>query len=238
MEVFSDMEEHSKNIELYLQSGGDPKLASKHKLPTLENRAKITYLLSKVSKTDVYENSENPRQNVDIYRQSSDIVVEQPPEPSKPKFLGLIAQYPVELHPTYQNAYQIWVNVCSLKIQLNATPRHDEKEAFKIQTSILEKMQKFDGCKDALDHYNDHKRILPTITKSDFSGLSPLEIITKRNSLRSLITKRKQTIVRQEAKLPEESSTDYYKKISALNRKKEQLQKLILDEKKLNELIN
>lgn len=236
MEVFSDMEEHSKNIELYLQYGGDPKLVNKHRLPTLENRAKITYLLSKIS-IDVSDVSENRGQNIDISGQISDKVSEKSQEPSKPKFLGLIAQYPVELHPAYQQACQIWINVCSLKIQLNAVPRHDEKEAFKIQTAILEKMELFDICKKALDHYNDHKRILPTATKSDFSKLSPIELITKRNSLRSLITRRKQTIDKLETELPEESDENYYKKISALNRKKEQLQELILDEEKLNELI-
>lgn len=230
------MEEHSKNIELYLQSGGDPKLVNKHRLPTLENRAKIAYLLSKIS-IDVSDVSENHRQNIDISGQISNKVPEKSPEPSKPKFLGLIAQYPVELHPTYQQACQIWINVCSLKIQLNAVPRHYEKEAFKIQTGILEKMEQFDVCKKALDHYNDHKRILPTATKSDFSKLSPVELITKRNSLRSLITRRKQTIDKMEAELPEESDENYYKKISALNRKKEQLQELILDEEKITKML-
>ena len=237
MEVFSDMEEHLKNIERYLQSGGNPKLAGRHKLPTLENRAKITYLLSKVSKNDVSEIKANNRKNPDSGQHTTDIITEKSPEPSKPKFLGLIAGYPVELHPVYQNAYQIWVHVCSLKIQLNAVPGHDEKEAFRIQTSILEKMERFDCCKKALDHYNDHKRILPTATKSDFSKLSPIELITKRNSLRSLITRRKQTIAKLETELPEGSDKGYYKQISALNRKKEQLQELILDEEKLNELI-
>lgn len=230
------MEEHSKNIELYLQSGGDPKLVNKHRLPTLENRAKITYLLSKIS-IDVSDVSENQRQNVDISRQIPDKVPEKAPEPSKPKFLGLIAQYPVELHPTYQQACQIWINVCSLKIQLNAVPRHDEKQAFKLQTGILEKMEQFDVCKKVLDHYNEHKRILPTATKSDFSKLSPVELITKRNSLRSLITRRKQTIDKMEAELPEESDENYYKKISAINRKKEQLQELILDEEKITKML-
>src|SRR5690606_26741426 len=139
------------------------------------------------------------------------------------KFLGLIAQYPAELHQTYRDAFNIWINVCSLKIKLNAMQPRDERRAFEVQTEMLEQMQDFDKLREALDHYNENKRILATESKSDFTNLSPLEILTRRNNLRGLITRRKQTIAKMEAELPPADDLTYYKKRSAINRKKEQL---------------
>jgi len=227
------MEKHQQNLDFYLANGGDPKFARMHHLPTLENRARITYLISKltISKVEIIE---KPRQPLDSVGQ---IPEQETPEPSKPKFLGLIAQYPADLHPTYQQAYQLWISVCSLKVQLNEVPKQDDKTAFDLQTEMLNKMEMFDKCKDALDHYNEHKRILPTATKTDFSSLSPMELLNKRNGLRGLITRRKQTISKLETELPEFNALNYHKKLSAINRKKEQLQELILDEKKLSEMI-
>ncbi|WP_312750540.1 hypothetical protein [Epilithonimonas hominis] len=234
------MEEHAQNLQIYLQNGGDVRIANRHQFPSLENRAKIAYLISNFPKTfqevsnpepePVINNSEIPRQMMDSDGQTG-------PEHSKPKGLGIIAQYPAELHQTYKHAVQQWIEICSLKINLNKIERQEEKSAFEVQTNIIKLIELFDRNKAALDHYNEHKRIIATETKSDFSELSPIELLTKRNSLRSLITRRNQTIDKMAAELPEASEPDYYKKLSALNRKKEQLQELILDEEKLTELI-
>lgn len=234
------MEEHSQNIQIYLQNGGDVRIANRHQFPSLENRAKIAYLISNFPKTFQEVSKPEPESITNIFeipRQMMDSVGQQNPEPSKPKGLGIIAQYPSELHQTYKHAVQQWIEICSFKITLNQIARQDEKSAFEIQTNIIKLVELFDRNKAALDHYNEHKRIIATETKSDFSELSPVELLTKRNSLRSLISRRKQTIEKMASELPEASEPDYYKKLSAMNRKKEQLQELILDEEKLNELI-
>lgn len=236
MEVFCYMEEHKKNIELYLEMGGDAKIANRHKLPTLQNRARIIYLISKFPK-NFQKLSPKIEEKTPIESSIELNVTEPEPISSKPKGLGLIAQYPVELHKSYQLAYQNWVSVCSLKIQLNNVPPSDEKNAFKLQTEILYKMEIFDKNKEALDYYNQFKRLIPLVSDSDFSKLTPLEILNKRNNIRGLITRRKQTINKMIADLPEESSKDYHKKLAAINLKKENLQKLILDEQKLNQLM-
>lgn len=234
MEVFLDMEEHKKNIELFLEMGGDAKLANRYRLPSLQNRAKIVYLISKFPKklpkvsTTVIEN---------IVTQNKSTNPEPEIKLSKPKGLGLIAQYPVELHESYQLAYQSWISVCSLKIQLNNLEPGDDVTAFKIQTEMLYKMDIFDKNKSHLDYYNQFKRLMPTTSNSDFSQLSPIQLLTKRNSLRSLITRRKQTIYKMISELPEESSPDYHKKLSAINRKKEKLEFIKIDEKTLSDMI-
>jgi hypothetical protein len=238
------MQTHEKNIEQYLKFGGDKKIAFKYSAPTLENRAKIKYLLFLSNKQEAEgfmqeAGSEKPEvKNVVslIVRQAHyDKVEDQKPktEIEKPKFLGFISQYPVELHGTYNDAFSFWLKLCSLKIKLNSISAEDEKSAYEIQTDILENLSKFVQCRKVLDHFNEHKRILPTETKTDFSKFSELELDKKRRNLASLISRRKQTIAKMETDLPEISAENYRKKLASINLKKEQLEELILDEEKI-----
>lgn len=242
MEVFLFMEKHQQNIELYLSSGGDPKLAARYKSATLDNRAKLSYLLSQMNIS--YEKKENiPGQTLDIDRQKVDKPqkkVDLPPdpvEPDKPKFLGLITQYPVELHSTYHDAFALWLKLCSLKIKLNAVDTEDESSAYSFQTKMLRHIQKFDKCKRVLDHYLENKRILPTKSKNDYSNMSVLELDREKRNLAGLICRRKQTIAKMESLLPEVTAPDYNRKLAAINNKIEQLEVLILDQEKILELL-
>lgn len=248
MEVFLIMEKHQQNIELYLSSGGDPKLAARYKIPNLDNRAKISYLLSQMNIS--YEKKENiPGQNSDINGQKVDKLDKKSDVPGsdvgdiikteseKPKFLGLITQYPVELHSTYHDAFAIWLKLCSLKIQLNAVDPEDGDSAYSMQTKMLRHIQKFDKYKRVLDHYLENKRILPTKSKNDYSNMSVLELDRQKRNLAGLICRRKQTIANMESMLPEITAPDYNKKLAAINNKIEQLEVLILDQEKILELL-
>ncbi|ANF51742.1 hypothetical protein A0O34_15055 [Chryseobacterium glaciei] len=237
------MEKHQQNIELYLSSGGDPKLAARYKSPTLDNRSKLSYLLSQMNIS--YEKKENihgqtldiDRQKVDKPQKKVDLPVPDPVEPDKPKFLGLITQYPVELHSTYHDAFAIWLKLCSLKIKLNGVDPEDEASAYSFQTKMLRHIQKFDKCKRVLDHYLENKRILPTKSKNDYSNMSVLELDREKRNLAGLICRRKQTIAKMESMLPEITAPDYNRKLAAINNKIEQLEVLILDQEKILELL-
>ncbi|WP_313611418.1 hypothetical protein [Chryseobacterium arthrosphaerae] len=233
------MEKHQLNIELYLSSGGDPKLAVRYKAPTLDNRAKISYLLSQ--KNISYEKKEDiPVQRLDIDNKPHEIIdapVPVPVEPEKPKFLGLITQYPVELHSTYHDAFAIWLQLCSFKIKLNAVDPDDEVAAYSFQTKMLKHIEKFDKYKRVLDHYLENKRLLPTISKNDYSNMSVLELDRKKRNLAGLICRRKKTIAKMESLLPEETAPDYNRKLAAINNKLEQLEALVLDQEKILELL-
>lgn len=235
------MEEHIKNLELYLRFGGNAKLAEKYKTPTLSNRSKVAHLVSKLKTEEIFSTLEDiPEKKIlseKIINSNTSENDSLELKPSKPRGLGLIAQYPKELHETYQRAYQLWIQVCALKIELNDVPRNSERLAFEIQSKMIDKIISFDNCKEVLDYYNEFKRIKPTKSKNDFSSLSPSEILLKRNNLRGLITRRKQTIKKQEQELPSETASDYFKKRSAINRKIEKLQELILDEQQLSALL-
>lgn len=221
---------HTENIELYLSSGGDPRLAKLHRTSTLQNRSRIVYLLAKLDKAAVLIQAEMPVEPEPPAALS-------PEQAERPKFIGEIVKYPVELHHTYIETEKLWFQYCSLKLELNQVPAADEKKSLEIQNMIIDLFKKFDACKKILDHYLEHKHILPTESKKDFDGLTDLQLDLERRNLESLICRRKQTIVKMEKQLPEDTDPLYNKRVSAVNNKKEQLQLITLDHEKIIELL-
>ena len=219
------MKTHEENIHFYLENGGDHKIANRHKLATLQNRAKISYLISqqKPKESITYQDEEKKYQ--DDSKKYQDV------KPAKPAFLGFISQYPVELHSTYKNCYNAWIDVCRFKIQLNDVVPLDVEDAYQLQLKIFKSISKFDRYKNSLDYWNDHKRILPTESKKDYSKFTPLELDQERRNLASLICRRRQTIEKKKKELP------YTKKILSIQVKNEQLEELILDENKILDLL-
>lgn len=214
------MRSHEENIKIYLENGGDSKIANRHCLPTIQNRAKISYLLSQ----------QIPKEAVTY--QDEEI------QPTKPAFLGFISQYPTELHSAYQSCYNAWIKVCSYKIQLNDVVPLDVEDAYQLQLKMIKSISKFDINKKSLDYWNENKRILPTESKKDYSKFTPLKLDQERRNLASLICRRRQTIDKKEKELPVKSDPNYNKKYAALQLKKEQLEELILDENKIVRLLN
>lgn len=233
------MEKHTQNIQIYLSSGGDPKLAIRYKTPTLENRAKISYLISQLP-TFVISNSPRDPENSPITSPRLKIEKLKPAEKIKrerPKFIGVIAQYPSELHKTYQEVDSLWFEFCELKLELNSVPIDQEADAYEVQMEILEVMKKFDKHKYILDYYLEHKRVLPMKSKNDFSNLNIVQLDHKYKNLESLICRRKQTIAKMQNDLPPNDDQNYRKKEAAVHRKIEQLQEYILDQEKIHELL-
>ncbi|WP_418124257.1 hypothetical protein ACNFU2_06510 [Chryseobacterium sp. PTM-20240506] len=225
------MRTHAENIELYLSSGGDPRLAKLHKTSTLQNRSRIVYLLSKLQKIE-------PKATFEEKKVIPEKEISIKLDPETPKFIGKIMQFPVELHSTYNETIDIWFKYCSLKLDLNKVERAEEKKALEIQNKIIDLFKRFDTCKKILDHYLIHKHILPTESKNDFKDLTPLQLDQERRNLESSISRRKQTIRRMEESLPEESDPVFNRRVSSLNRKKEQLQEFILDHEKIKQLLH
>ncbi|WP_313373750.1 hypothetical protein [Chishuiella sp.] len=230
------MKTHEENLLLYLENGGDSKIANKFKLPTIPNRAKISYLLTQQKPMEKKLNQvelEVAKKSVESAQNVTEVF-----EPSKPTFLGFISQYPTELHSAYQSCYNSWLEVCSLKIQLNDVTPLDIEDAYAIQLKMFKSISKFDINKNSLDYWNENKRILPTESKKDYSKFTPLELDQERRNLSSLITRRKQTIAKKESELPNPEALDYRKKYETIQLKKEQLEELILDQNKIKELLH
>ena len=234
------MEKHTQNLHTYLSSGGDPKLALRYKTPTLENRAKISYLISQLPNIVI---SNSPRDPENSPTTSPEPTI-QKPKPAvifkreRPKFIGVIAQYPSELHKTYQEVDSLWFEFCELKVELNSVPADQEADAYEVQMEILGVMKKFDKHKYILDYYLEHKRVLPMISKNNFSKLNIVQLDHKYKNLESLICRRKQTIAKMQNDLPPEDDQNYRKEVAAVQRKIEQLQEYILDQEKIQQMLN
>lgn len=222
-------EAHKELIEIYLSSGGDAKKIQLYKSFSNANHAKLKYFVKQL-KVDLPE-SKPIKPEV----KSAKIIPEE--KNRKGIWNDLISQYPVELHKDYQNRYKYWLEACSLKVELNAVHRKDEKTAYELQEKIMFCFEKMDKAQKALQHYQDHKRIIKTETKADFSQLSPMELLLKRNSMRSNISKRNSTIDKMEESLPDASSPDFKRKLHSLNRKKEQLQEILNELEILEEMV-
>lgn len=233
------MEKHTQNIETYLASGGDSKLAVRYKAPNLENRAKIAYLLSQLP-NNVIPNSPKTLENSPEKKPEEKLSRIKSPElykKERPKIIGLITQYPPELHKTYQEVDSLWFEFCELKLELNAVPSDQNDEAYDLQKEILSVMEKFDSHKKILDYYLEHKRVLPLASKKDFSNMNILQLDQKYKNLESLICRRKQTIEKMQNLLPPDDDHNYRKKVAAVQRKVEQLQEYILDQDKIKDIL-
>ena len=223
------MKTHQENIQDYLSNGGDPKVAKTLTLSNLQNRGRLSYLLGKLKI--------KPAEKYDPGKVPDPEESAEPVKVRKSVFSDFISQYPTELHATYKKRYEVWLEACSLKVSLNEVPDKEVESALIIQDKIMHCFNDFDKCQEALDYFNEHKRVLATKSNKDFSKLTPREVLQLRNLIRSNISKRKNTLKKKLSEMPDPSDDRFKMKQNALNRKKEELQELELQESELNKLL-
>lgn len=229
-----DRKAHKELLNKYSSLGGDQTMVKKLSSFSLVNHSKIKYLIKQL---DIQVNADKTKEiefDAETLEPPKQIEVQE----RKSKFSDLISNYPQELHSVFKRRSDHWLSACSLKQQLNSLEKKDETTALKIQWKILENIEAMEECQKALDYYQDHKRILPTKTDKSFSDLNPLDLLKKRNNLRSNITKRSKTLKQMESDLPEKGSKEYNLKLHLVNRKREQLQEYINQVTELDKLIN
>lgn len=209
--------QHEILLEKYTALGGDARIINAVKNFSLKNYAKLKYEYSKIENKTTAPPPETPPK-------------EATPPPQKIGFKDFISDYPAQLHPTYRKRLEVWLSLCSLKIQFNEIPPRQEEKAFALQYQIYLLFKEMDRLEHILKHYRQYKRIMPTETKKDFSEKTELELYKQRNNLRSLITRREQTIAKMQAEIFSDREPTP-KQLHLLNLKKEQLQQ------KINELI-
>lgn len=222
------MKTHQQNIQDYLSNGGDPKVIQSLKISNMQNRGRLIYLLGKL-------NIKPAGLNTPVLREPEESA--EPVKVRKSAFSDFISQYPTELHATYKKRYEVWLEACSLKVSLNEVSDDDIDAALVIQDKIMQSFSDFDKCQEALDYFNEHKRVLATKSEKDYTELSPVEMLQQRNLLRSCISKRKATLKKKIDELPDPIDDRFKMKQNAVNRKKEELQELELQEADLNKLL-
>jgi len=110
----------------------------------------------------------------------------------------LIADYPVALHGVYRAKLEAWLRACSLKLTLNAVPMEEEDKARELQRQLWQLFSAMDNYDVVLQYWRDHKRILEP-QKEDYSRLTPVELVQRRNTLRSNIVSREKSLAKWEA---------------------------------------
>lgn len=109
----------------------------------------------------------------------------------------LIADYPVALHGVYRAKREAWLRACSLKLSLNQVPMEEEDKARELQRQLWQLFQAMDNYDVVLQYWRDHKRILEP-QKEDYSRLTPVELVQRRNTLRSNIVSREKSLAKWE----------------------------------------
>ncbi len=210
---------HKELLEKFKSSGGSPRVAQSLKIFSLANYARLKYEYKKLSSCQQESTIQPVSTTVENSPKENEV------QRKNKVFNDFISEYPVQLHSTYRKRWEMWLEACSLKVKLNAidnNPKLEEK-AFDLQIKIYRCFKVFDDCQKKLKHYQVYKRIMPTDVQKDFSKMSEVELLKYQNNLRALITRRRQTISKMEAELPNEYSENYTKKLHSLNLKREQL---------------
>lgn len=138
-----------------------------------------------------------------------------------------MAMYPPELHGTYRNRITDFYRACEIKMKLNALNNDDEESALEIIIELEELWDRIDRYWMILNHWKENKRIMPVEQSQDFAKMNGIQLVNRRGQLETSISKRKITLNRLKEQV--EGSPEDRTKLNAYNKKKEQLQQLIID---------
>lgn len=217
----------------YLSLGGNERWLNRlPKFHSLSAEAKLRQEIRKL-KSRVNSIVPNPEKNLEEKHTAAESV-----KKSSVPIVGLISDYPLKLHEIYLQRRQTFLTACSLKMQLNYYVDDAEQKSLGTQWQIVKLFDVVDAFTTILLHYKETGRILLADVEEDFSSLSPVELLQKRNTLRSNRSNRMKTIAKMEKQLPPKEDKKYLAKFDKLTRKKEELFVLNQRIEKLNQLID
>ena len=193
---------------------------------SLENEAKVRQEIKRLQSTRVISIPEKPLQNTTSNNEK---------QQEKSSFSELIASYPPALHSVFFRKKDAWLKACSLKIQLNQLQPTQEEKARVLQFKIWKLFEQMDTDDIILEHWKKHKRILTE--EEDFSNLSPVELVQKRNTLRSNIVSREKSLQKWIEIIETNKEKASFTLKEKIIRKTEELKQLKMKVKKLDELI-
>ena len=158
----------------------------------------------------------------------------------------LIADYPVALHGVYRAKREAWLLACSLKLTLNAVPMEEEDKARELQRQLWQLFEAMDNYDVVLQYWRDHKKILEP-QKEDYSRLTPVELVQRRNTLRSNIVSREKSLAKWEEQVKSEelrvkseggmSGRSLWVLQEKIARKREEVEQMKLQVKEIEKLV-
>ena len=197
---------------------------------SLENEAKLRREMSKLSNFPMSQLAPEPPKGDNPKIDKS----------ANQKIDKLISDYPQALHPVYLAKKNQWIQACSLKLQLNALPAHQESQARALQQQLWQLFEEMDACDTVLDHWLKYKRILlPTAHSQEeaLDKLSPTQLVQRLHTLRSNIVSREKSLMKWRLQAAE-SEEENFTLIEKIFRKTEELKQLKLLVKTIEKKIN
>ena len=168
------------------------------------------------------------------------------PQTDKGGGADLIADYPVALHGVYRAKREAWLRACSLKLTLNAIPMEEEDKARELQRQLWQLFSAMDNYDVVLQYWRDHKKILEP-QKEDYSRLTPVELVQRRNTLRSNIVSREKSLAKWEEQVKSEelrvkseggmSGRSLWVLQEKIARKREEVEQMKLQVKEIEKLV-
>lgn len=159
----------------------------------------------------------------------------------------LIADYPVALHGVYRAKREAWLRACSLKLTLNAIPMEEEDKARELQRQLWQLFSAMDNYDVVLQYWRNHKKILEP-QKEDYSRLTPVELVQRRNTLRSNIVSREKSLAKWEEQVKSEelrvkseggkSGRSLWVLNEKIARKREEVEQMKLQVKEVEKLLS
>ena len=159
----------------------------------------------------------------------------------------LIADYPVALHGVYRAKREAWLRACSLKLSLNQVPMEEEDKARELQRQLWQLFDAMDNYDVVLQYWRDHKRILEPV-REDYSQLTPVELVQRRNTLRSNIVSREKSLAKWEEQVKSEelrvkseggkSGRSLWVLQEKIARKREEVEQMKLQVKEVEKLLS
>lgn len=151
----------------------------------------------------------------------------------------LIADYPVALHGVYRAKREAWLRACSLKLSLNQVPMEEEDKARELQRQLWQLFEAMDNYDVVLQYWRDHKKILEP-AREDYSRLTPVELVQRRNTLRSNIVSREKSLAKWEEQAKREegmSGRSLWVLQEKIARKQEEVEQMKLQVKEIEKLM-
>lgn len=211
-------EQYKRLLSEYERLGGN--LQGVPRFYSLENEAKLKAKLKSLTPRSPLSESEvnNPKidNKLDVHYSLFSVL--------------LISDYPQALHPVYLAKKNHWLQACSLKLQLNALPAHQESQARALQQQLWHLFEEMDACDTVLDHWSKYKRILlpanPTQEEA-LDKLTPTQLVQRLHTLRSNIVSREKSLIKWRLQATE-SEEENFTLIEKIFRKTEELKQLKL----------
>lgn len=146
-----------------------------------------------VSAVSRVKKEELPSTNIDVVQEIKNEQIKE--EATKQYFVGVrYGSLPKTLKIRYRQLKDLFYDRCDLKFKLNDLPDAEEKKALKLQKKIFWIASQQDQIWKEIDHWQEHKTLLPSNTDDDFSDLEMKDLFLKKASFESSIYKFKKRI--------------------------------------------